>query len=159
MRKTLTRTLLVVASSLAFTLTSTSLLAAEKTLKFHSGYAESRLEAGYVDDFAALVSEKTGGELEVDVYHAGSLGLKEPDMLRILQRGMVDMALLYGEYYTRDAPELSAIKEAEEHLEMLPTLREIYRQGVWRVGHPDHRRRRLAGVRCRPCIARSLLIA
>lgn len=132
MRTTLTRTLLLGTTGLAVTLTATSLAAAEKTLKFHSGYAESRPEAGFVDDFAALVSEKSGGELEIDVYHAGSLGLKEPDMLRILQRGTVDMALLYGEYYTRDAPELAAvyaqgaIKEAEEHLEMLPTLREIY---------------------------------
>lgn len=141
MHKNPTRTLLVGVTSLAAALAVTSLSAAEKTLKFHSGYAESRPEAGFVDDFAALVSEKSDGELEIDVYHAGSLGLKEPDMLRIMQRGMVDMALLYGEYYTRDAPGLSAvyaqgaIKEAEEHLEVLPTLREIYAReyGDWDI--------------------------
>lgn len=140
MRNTLTKTLLVSAASMTM-LAATSLLAAEKTLKFHSGYAESRPEAGFVDDFAALVSEKSNGDLTIDVYHAGSLGLKEPDMLRILQRGMVDMALLYGEYYTRDAPELSvvyaqgAIKEADEHLELLPTIRTIYAReyGKWGI--------------------------
>lgn len=141
MQKALTKSLLVGTSSIIITFTATGLSAAEKTLKFHNGYAESRPEAAYVDEFAALVSEKTGGELKIDVYHAGSLGLKEPDMLRTLQRGMVDMALLYGEYYTRDAPELSAvyvqgaIKKSEEHLKILPTLRQIYEEeyGKWDI--------------------------
>ncbi|QOR37254.1 TRAP transporter substrate-binding protein DctP [Billgrantia diversa] len=141
MRKTLSRTLMIGATSLVATFVATSLSAAERTLKFHNGYAESRPEAGFVDEFAALVDVKSGGELKIDVYHAGSLGLKEPDMLRTLQRGLVDMALLYGEYYTRDAPELSAvyaqgaIKEAEEHLELLPTVREIYvrEYGDWGI--------------------------
>jgi TRAP-type C4-dicarboxylate transport system substrate-binding protein len=44
------------------------------------------------------------------------------------------MALLYGEYYTRDAPALAAvyaqgaITKPEQHLEILPTIREMYEQ-------------------------------
>ncbi len=112
-----------------------------RTLKFHSGLAESRPEAAHIDHFAELVSEKSDGNLKIDVYHAGSLGLKEADMLRILQNGMVDMALMYGEYYKRDAPALAsvyaqgAITESSQHLDVLPTLREIYQKayGKWDI--------------------------
>lgn len=56
-------------------------------------------------------------------------------MLRILQQGMVDMALLYGEYYTRDAPALAsvyaqgAITESSQHTEILSVIRELYEEG------------------------------
>ncbi|BBI54341.1 hypothetical protein HORIV_67620 [Vreelandella olivaria] len=105
------------------------------TLTFHSGLAQSRPEAAQIDRFAQLVKEKSEGELEVEVYHAGALGLKEADMLRILQQGMVDMALLYGEYYTRDAPALAsvyaqgAITESSQHTEILSVIRELYDEG------------------------------
>ena len=111
------------------------------TLTFHSGLAQSRPEAAHIEYFASLVEEKSGGELKVDVYHAGALGLKEADILRTLQRGMVDMALLYGEYYTRDAPALAsvyaqgAITEANQHLEILPVIKEMYDDGFakWNI--------------------------
>lgn len=119
-------------SSLAVMLAAMNPAHADTVLKFHNGYAESRPESGYVDDFAQLVKEKSNGDLKIEVYHAGSLGLKEPDMLRILQQGAIDMALLYGEYYTRDSPALAAvyaqgaITAPEQHLEILPTIREMY---------------------------------
>jgi len=103
-----------------------------RVLKFHSGLAQSRPEAAHIDHFAELVKEKSGGTLNVKVFHAGSLGLKEADMLRILQAGLVDVALMYGEYYKRDAPALAsvyaqgAITESSQHLDVLPTLRDIY---------------------------------
>ncbi|EPC00438.1 hypothetical protein L861_14285 [Litchfieldella anticariensis FP35 = DSM 16096] len=134
MKVMFSKALIVCSSSLALSVLTATAYSADKVLKFHSGYAESRPEAGFVNEFAELVSKMSDGALQIDVYHAGSLGLKEPDMLRILQQGAVDMALLYGEYYSRDAPELSAvyaqgaIKEAEEHLEVLPTIRDIYAQ-------------------------------
>ncbi|WP_240610026.1 TRAP transporter substrate-binding protein DctP [Billgrantia endophytica] len=109
-------------------------------MRFHSGYAESRPEAQHLNDFAAYVDELSGGELKIDVFHAGSLGLSEPDMLRVLQRGNVDMALLYGEYYTRDAPALAAvyaqgaITEPGQHMEILPIIREIYEEGFSKWG-------------------------
>ncbi len=105
------------------------------TLNFHSGLAQSRPEAEHIEAFASLVEEKSGGDLKIEVYHAGALGLKEADILRTLQRGMVDMALLYGEYYTRDAPALAsvyaqgAITEADQHLDILPVIKEMYDDG------------------------------
>lgn len=123
---------LVVGSQMAF---ASAAFAETTTLKFHSGLAQSRPEAAYLEQYADLVKEYSNGELEINVYHAGSLGLKEADMLRIMQRGMVDIALMYGEYYNRDAPALAsvyaqgAITESDQHLEILPTLRQIYQQG------------------------------
>ena len=135
-RKTLT-----VSIALALMTTASHAWSDARTLKFHSGLAESRPEAEYLERFADLVEKYSNGQLMVDVYHAGSLGLKEADMLRIMQRGMVDMALLYGEYYNRDAPEMAsiyaqgAITEAEQHLDILPTLRDLYREGYaeWNI--------------------------
>jgi TRAP-type C4-dicarboxylate transport system substrate-binding protein len=126
---------------MALPLVATVAEAAPTVLKFHSGYAESRPEAAYLNEFARQVAELSNGDLKVDVFHAGSLGLSEPDLLRVLQRGAVDMALLYGEYYTRDAPELAAvyaqgaITRPEQHLEILPTIRAIYEQGYgkWKI--------------------------
>lgn len=111
------------------------------TLNFHSGLAQSRPEAEHIEAFASLVEEKSGGELKIEVYHAGALGLKEADILRTLQRGMVDMALLYGEYYTRDAPALAsvyaqgAITAADQHLDILPVIKEMYDDGFakWNI--------------------------
>ena len=113
---------------------------AETVLKFHSGLAQSRQEAHHIEEFAKLVNEKSDGDLRIDVYHAGSLGLKEADMLRIMQAGLVDMALMYGEYYKRDAPALAsvyaqgAITEADQHLALLPTLRSIYKEAYSKWG-------------------------
>ncbi|CUB04540.1 TRAP transporter substrate-binding protein [Marinomonas fungiae] len=125
------------------TLTGFGLIAgahAETVLKFHSGLAQSRQEAHHIEEFAKLVNEKSDGDLRVDVYHAGSLGLKEADMLRIMKAGLVDMALMYGEYYKRDAPALAsvyaqgAITEADQHLALLPTLRSIYKEAYSKWG-------------------------
>ncbi|MBB3139224.1 TRAP transporter substrate-binding protein [Halomonas organivorans] len=129
------KTMLAASVSLALMGAATQAWSDVRTLKFHSGLAESRPEAAYLERFSELVDEYSDGQLQVDVYHAGSLGLKEVDMLRIMQRGMVDMALMYGEYYNRDAPEMAsiyaqgAITEAEQHLDILPTLRKLYREG------------------------------
>lgn len=129
------------ASMVALLLVSPVTMAASKVLKFHSGYAESRPEAKYLNEFAKEVEQLSQGDLKVDVFHAASLGLSEPDLLRILKRGSIDMALLYGEYYTRDAPELAAvyaqgaITKPEQHLEVLPTIRDIYEKGYakWNI--------------------------
>nr|WP_245635139.1 TRAP transporter substrate-binding protein DctP [Marinobacterium profundum] len=87
-----------------------------------------------------LVDEKSGGKLKIEVYHSGSLGLKETDMMRIMKAGLVDMAFLYGEYYNRDAPALpaiyaqGAITEGSQHLEVLPTLRDLYSEAYAKWG-------------------------
>lgn len=134
-------TTVITASMAALLFVSPVTMAASKVLKFHSGYAESRPEAKYLNEFAKEVEQLSQGDLKVDVFHAASLGLSEPDLLRILKRGSIDMALLYGEYYTRDAPELAAvyaqgaITKPEQHLEVLPTIRDIYEKGYakWNI--------------------------
>ncbi len=112
-----------------------------RVLKFHSGLAQNRPEAKFLEEFSKIVNERSNGELKVDVYHAGSLGLKEADMLRIMKGGLVDIALMYGEYYKRDAPALAsvyaqgAITKSEQHLALLPSLRSIYQEayGQWQI--------------------------
>ncbi|MCE7520648.1 TRAP transporter substrate-binding protein DctP [Halomonas titanicae] len=123
------------AATLLSLTTMGSVQAENISLKFHSGLSQSRPEAEQINRFASLVNEKSDGELDIEVYHAGALGLKEADMLRVLQQGMVDMALLYGEYYTRDAPALAsvyaqgAITESSQHDEILDVIRELYEDG------------------------------
>lgn len=110
-------------------------------LRMHSQIVESRPEAQFLQEFADKVAERSGGDLKIQVFHAGSLGLRDPDLLRILQRGDVDMAMLYGEYFTRDAPELAAvyvqgaITKPEQHLALLPTIRSIYEEAYsdWNI--------------------------
>jgi TRAP-type C4-dicarboxylate transport system substrate-binding protein len=114
---------------------------AETTLKMHSQIVESRPEAQWLNKFAERVAEKSDGKLKINVFHAGSLGLKDPDLLRILKGGAVDMAMLYGGYYTRDAPGLAAvyvqgaIREPEQHMQLLPTVRNIYEEAYadWNI--------------------------
>lgn len=127
---------IILGAATLLSLTTIGSVQAENiSLKFHSGLSQSRPEAEQINRFASLVSEKSDGELNVEVYHAGALGLKEADMLRVLQQGMVDMALLYGEYYTRDAPALAsvyaqgAITESSQHDEILDVIRELYEDG------------------------------
>ncbi|MCC4116552.1 TRAP transporter substrate-binding protein DctP [Aromatoleum toluclasticum] len=110
-------------------------------LKMHSQIVESRPEAKYLQQFADDVAARSNGRLKINVFHAGSLGLKDTDLLRIMQAGAVDMAMLYGEYFTRDAPELGvvyvqgAIRTPQQHLQLLPTMRAIYEEGYskWRI--------------------------
>lgn len=121
----------------------TSVFASAQTieLKMHSQIAESRPEAKYLQAFADDVAKRSDGRLKINVFHAGSLGLKDADLLRILKAGAVDMAMLYGEYFTRDAPELGvvyvqgAIRKPEDHLALLPTMRSIYEEGflAWNI--------------------------
>ncbi|MFC4351555.1 TRAP transporter substrate-binding protein [Fodinicurvata halophila] len=142
--------LFALAAGTALSLTSMSVapeaVAQDKVeLKMHSQIVESRPEAEYLQEFADRVNERAEGELEIRVFHAGSLGVKDTDLLRLMKSGSVDMAMMYGEYYKRDAPELAAvyvqgaITEPEHHLELLPTIREIYEEayadwGVTTVG-------------------------
>jgi len=125
----------------AFALTSAFAAAQTIELKMHSQIVESRPEAKYLNEFAEDVAKRSNGRLKINVFHAGSLGLKDADLLRILKAGAVDMAMLYGEYFTRDAPELGvvyvqgAIRKPEHHLELLPTMRSIYEEGFekWNI--------------------------
>lgn len=121
-------------------LTAGASVAGTIELKMHSQIVESRPEAKYLQEFADDVAARSNGRLKVNVFHAGSLGLADADLLRTMRIGAVDMAMLYGEYFTRDAPELGvvyvqgAIQRPEQHLELLPTMREIYEEDYAKWG-------------------------
>lgn len=141
MNNSKTKKITLAISTLALVTLIENALADNITFNFHSGLSQSRPEAEQIERFAQLVNEKSGGELNIEVYHAGALGLKEADMLRILQQGMVDMALLYGEYYTRDAPALAsvyaqgAITESSQHNDILDVISALYDEGFanWNI--------------------------
>lgn len=103
-----------------------------ETLRLHSVWVESRPVADYVKFFAERVAEHSGGDLEIQPFHGGSLGIKDPDILRILPSGAVDMSVLYPEYVARDEPEMAvayvqgAISEVDEQLKAVPAIQEIY---------------------------------
>lgn len=125
----------------ALMFTAGSAIAADAIeFKMHSQIVESRPEAKYLQEFADDVAKRSDGRLKINVFHAGSLGLKDADLLRTMQAGAVDMAMLYGEYFTRDAPELGvvyvqgAIQKPEQHLKLLPTMRAIYEEGYQKWG-------------------------
>ncbi len=59
--------------------------------------------------FAADVADLTGGSLKIDVFHGGSLNLKDNDVARWLPKGAVEMGLVWANYLGRDVPALNAV--------------------------------------------------
>ena len=110
-------------------------------LKLHSYILPARAESKLVQEFADEVNARGGEDVHITVYHGGTLGLKEADILRTLKAGAVDMAVLYNEYYSRDAPELAllyvqgAITDGEDHMKamsiVMPKAIEAY--GKWGI--------------------------
>lgn len=100
--------------------------------KFNNGLPETRGESQQLDTFAAEVAELTGGSLTIDVFHGGSLNLKNEDVVRWLPRGAVEAGLVWANYLGRDAPALNAVLvqgsvgSPEELIAALPEIQEIY---------------------------------
>lgn len=100
--------------------------------KFNNGLPESRGESGQLETFAADVAELSGGSLTIDVFHGGSLKLKDNDVARWLPRGAVEMGLVWANYLGRDVPDLNAVMiqgsvgSPEELISALPEIQEIY---------------------------------
>ncbi|MEM1129215.1 MAG: TRAP transporter substrate-binding protein DctP [Pseudomonadota bacterium] len=100
--------------------------------KFNNGLPEGRNESQQLDQFAADVAEMTGEALTIDVFHGGSLNLKNEDIVRWLPQGAVEMGLVWANYLGRDAPALNAVLvqgsvgSAEELIAVLPEIQEIY---------------------------------
>jgi TRAP-type C4-dicarboxylate transport system substrate-binding protein len=100
--------------------------------KFNNGLPEGRNESKQLDQFAADVSEMTDGSLSIKVFHGGSLNLKNNDVARWLQRGAVEMGLVWANYLGRDAPALNAVLiqgsvgSSEELIKVLPEIQDIY---------------------------------
>lgn len=100
--------------------------------KFNNGLPEGRGESKQLETFAQDVAEATGGSLNIDVFHGGSLNLKNEDVVRWLPGGAVEMGLVWANYLGRDAPSLNAVLiqgsvgSPEELIAVLPEIQEIY---------------------------------
>ncbi|MEL0045479.1 MAG: C4-dicarboxylate ABC transporter substrate-binding protein, partial [Deltaproteobacteria bacterium] len=113
----------VIAGTLLF---SSSVFAQEFNWKFNNGLPENRNESKELDRFAGDVSAATNNKLQIKVYHGGSLGLKNEDVLRWLPTGAAEMGLVWANYLGRDAPAMNAVYiqgsvgSTEEHLKAIP---------------------------------------
>ena len=106
-RKFIKRSITVaIAGTLLF---SSSVFAQEFNWKFNNGLPENRNESKELDRFASDVSSATNKMLQIKVYHGGSLGLKNEDVLRWLPTGAAEMGLVWANYLGRDAPAMNAV--------------------------------------------------
>ena len=100
--------------------------------KFNNGLPEGRNESKQLETFAADVAQLTDGSLVIDVFHGGSLNLKNEDVVRWLPQGAVEMGLVWANYLGRDAPALNAVLiqgsvgSPDELIAVLPEIQEIY---------------------------------
>ena len=108
--------------------------------KFNNGLPEGRGESKQLEQFAADVAELSGGSLTIDVFHGGSLNLKDNDVARWLPRGAVEMGLVWANYLGRDVPALNAVMvqgsvgSPEELIMALPEIQEIYTEVLSDMG-------------------------
>ena len=100
--------------------------------KFNNGLPEGRGESAQLETFAKDVADLSGGSLSIDVFHGGSLNLKDNDVARWLPRGAVEMGLVWANYLGRDVPALNAVMiqgsvgSPEELIAALPEIQTIY---------------------------------
>lgn len=101
------------AKTMAVTLTLVCLLvfgtapvgAADYTLKFANPVPQDHSWGRGADKFSELVKEITGGKVEVQVYHAGSIG-KIREVLEMAKVGTVDFVLSGTGHVTGYVPEM-----------------------------------------------------
>jgi len=140
--KSLTR---LTAAAVLMSAVAGSATAANVEWKFNNGLPETRNESKELNMFAEQIGKNSGGKFKVKVYHGGSLGLKNADVLRWLPTGASEMGLVWANYVGRDAPALNAIYiqgsvgSPDEHLKALPVIRDIYEKefanwGIHAVG-------------------------
>ncbi len=108
--------------------------------KFNNGLPEGRGESGQLETFAADVAELSGGSLTINVFHGGSLNLKDNDVARWLPRGAVEMGLVWANYLGRDVPALNAVMiqgsvgSPDELIMALPEIQKIYTEVLSEMG-------------------------
>ena len=118
--------------SAALVLTVAATVSDANEWRFNNGLPEGRGESKQLETFAADVAELTGGSVTIDVFHGGSLNLKDNDVARWLPRGAVEMGLVWANYLGRDVPALNAVMiqgsvgSPEELIAALPEIQEIY---------------------------------
>jgi TRAP-type C4-dicarboxylate transport system substrate-binding protein len=108
---------------------------------------ETRPESAQIAQFVEEVNAATADKgFKLTLYSGGSLGLKNPDLLRVVPAGAVEMSLMWANYLGRDAPALGsvfvqgAISTVDELKAVLPVAQEIYAEeyadwGVSTVGY------------------------
>ena len=102
--------------------------------RFNNPLPETRPETKELMRFADDVNKAVGKEFKIKMYNGGSLGLKNPDVLRFLPKGAVEMSLVWANYLGRDAPALSSvfvqgsIGTVAELEKALPVVRKIYEE-------------------------------
>jgi len=108
-------------------------MAAEIEWKMHLVWVPSRQEVVEAKTWVDRVNERTGDKFHIEMFPGGALGVKDPDMLRILPPGNVIQAtMLYPGYVSRDAPELAyslpegVLGEAEDIVAIKPLLDDVY---------------------------------
>ncbi len=101
--------------------------------RFNNFLPETRPESAQIAQFAADVNAALADrDFTLTVYHGGSLGLRNTDLLRVVPSGAVEMSLMWSNYLGRDAPALSsvfvqgAISTVEDLLAVLPVAQQIY---------------------------------
>lgn len=95
----------VLAISLIVSWAPKGTCAAKKIVwKFQTFTAIKDYPEPWLEFFAKRVKERTNGQLELQLFHAGELGFNGPEFLRLLRDGMVDCALLPTPYLTGDFP-------------------------------------------------------
>jgi len=126
--------------TLASALVLVSVGAHAKEWKFNNGLPEGRSESKQLETFAADVSRLSSGSLTIDVFHGGSLNLKDNDVARWLPRGAVEMGLVWANYLGRDVPALNAVMiqgsvgSPNELISALPEIQDIYTEVLSELG-------------------------
>jgi len=121
-----------ISISFIFIFVTNFIYAAEFSWKFNNGLPETRNESKELDRFSNDVKNATNGGLNIKIYHGGSLGLKNNDVLRWLPTGAAEMGLVWANYLGRDAPALNAVYiqgsvgSSDEHIKAIPVLKDIY---------------------------------
>ena len=82
---------LALACLLAAGLTATK-IEAKTTWNANSVWPPSNHQTLALDELAAKVKEKTGGELEIVVNSGGALGFKGPELLKVVRDGLVPLS-------------------------------------------------------------------
>lgn len=128
----------IIQTTLAATLVISSWSHAEtiKTteIKFFSPISEKRVSSAYMRDFVAKATELSGGSLQFKMNYPGSLGIEVADLLRHLKRGFIGAGAIYGPYYNRDAPAITAayvegaISDFPSHAAAVPVIENIYQK-------------------------------
>ena len=106
--------------------------AAEFEWRVDSYLVETRPESEQLKLFAERVKDRSGGRIELKLFFGESQGIKAADSLRALSTGAVEMAMLYGGYYGRDAPDVASafpqgiLLSRDEAAAIQPTLHALY---------------------------------